>query len=260
MRMPYASIKERFSRVACDYESIAVIQKDIAQQLLNQMKIPSKASVLDIGCGVGSLLRQVKDQHPYIKGVGLDFAPGMVAVAKERYSDLTFVCADACALPFDEEMFDVVFSSSSYQWVNDLQKAFNDVKRVLKPKGYFYAGLFGASTFQEFFESLEAVLLMRGKKSFSSIDRLADEKVLKDVLKKVGFLKWDIVVEKRNVVFKSAWDLLKWTKSIGANNLADKFFLGKSLLSDLEQYYRERYGVPHGVRATFEMIWIKARK
>src|ERR1700730_6780838 len=53
--------------------------------------IPKGARVLEIGCGIGDTLAGLEPSF----GVGLDFSPAMVAQARERHPDLTFVVGDA---------------------------------------------------------------------------------------------------------------------------------------------------------------------
>ena len=76
--------------------------------------------MLEIGCGTGDLLDAVRPSH----GVGVDFADGMLDIARRRYPSLTFV-----QVPADEfdsnEIFDVIICSDL---VNDLW----DVQRVLE--------------------------------------------------------------------------------------------------------------------------------
>ncbi|WP_425990638.1 glycosyltransferase [Afipia sp. DC4300-2b1] len=53
--------------------------------------IPKNARVLEIGCGIGDTLAALKPAH----GVGIDFSPALVGIARERHPDLTFVVGDA---------------------------------------------------------------------------------------------------------------------------------------------------------------------
>ncbi|MGO4716405.1 glycosyltransferase [Bradyrhizobium sp. 2TAF24] len=53
--------------------------------------IPEGARVLEIGCGTGDTLAALKPSH----GVGIDFSPGMIAQARARHPDLSFVVGDA---------------------------------------------------------------------------------------------------------------------------------------------------------------------
>ena len=53
--------------------------------------VPPDSRVLEIGCGVGDLLAAVKPS----RGVGVDFSPKMISLARERHPELEFEVADA---------------------------------------------------------------------------------------------------------------------------------------------------------------------
>ncbi len=53
--------------------------------------IPPGSRVLEIGCGLGDLLAAVKPS----RGLGVDFSPASIALARERHPELEFVAADA---------------------------------------------------------------------------------------------------------------------------------------------------------------------
>jgi ubiquinone/menaquinone biosynthesis C-methylase UbiE len=53
------------------------------------------------------------------------------------------------ALPFEDNTFDLVMSSLSLHWINDLPACMTEVMRVLKPNGAFVGALFGGETLPE---------------------------------------------------------------------------------------------------------------
>ena len=53
--------------------------------------VPPGLRVLEVGCGLGDLLAAVKPA----RGVGVDFSPAMIKLARERHPDLEFQVADA---------------------------------------------------------------------------------------------------------------------------------------------------------------------
>lgn len=260
MRIDPMIVRQRFSRAAKDYDVLSSIQREVARGVFNQLNVSSGARVLDVGAGTGSLLCEASHSAEKVEAVGLDIAEGMVQRARREHPELIWVCADAVNLPFQAWSFDMVFSSSSYQWVSNLPLAFSEVKRVLKKDGRFYAALFGRSTLAEFFESLEAALLMNGRSEVFPFRRLPSEEEVRLALKKAYFQHGGVMMEKRTLVFKDVWELLKWTKAIGANSLTRGFFLSKGLLADLERHYAARYTLESGLTATFEIIWVDARK
>lgn len=67
--------------------------------------------------------------------------------------DTTIGCrkmvVDEEALPFEPESFDIVMSSLSLHWVNQLPSTFSQIIKSLRPDGVFIAALFGGETLFE---------------------------------------------------------------------------------------------------------------
>lgn len=83
-------------------------------------------NVLDVGCGAGDLLACVRPAH----GVGVDFSPEMLALARKRYRDLSFVEADAHDLSALKGPFDVVILSDLLNDLYDVQAVLEQVHRL----------------------------------------------------------------------------------------------------------------------------------
>lgn len=87
--------------------------------------------VLEIGCGTGMILKEI---HPIAQTAkGIDISPGMLEQAQQRGLDV--IEGSATELPFDDATFDVVYSFKVLAHIEDIQKAMNEVSRVLKPGG-----------------------------------------------------------------------------------------------------------------------------
>jgi SAM-dependent methyltransferase len=75
------------------------------------------------------------------RGVVTDISPGMVAVACQNAEqlglDVTGEVADAEALPFPDETFDLVVGHAVLHHIPDVELAMREVLRVLKPGGRF---------------------------------------------------------------------------------------------------------------------------
>ena len=56
---------------------------------------------------------------------------------------------DNRALPFEDESINIVTSSLSLHWVNNLPGLFKEVNRVLKKDGVFIGSMFGGDTLYE---------------------------------------------------------------------------------------------------------------
>lgn len=101
---------------------------------------PSPMRILDVGCGTGFLLRQLATRLPNaIELVGVDPARGMVEVARTAAPDdprLRFLSGVAERLPFPDEAFDLVVSTTSFDHWADQQGGLVECARVLTPVGY----------------------------------------------------------------------------------------------------------------------------
>ncbi|MBW6491161.1 MAG: glycosyltransferase [Lentimicrobium sp.] len=90
--------------------------------------IPDGSRVLEIGCGTGFLLNAVKPGH----GVGIDISPTMILNAKKNYPHLNFQTIDAEALDLTET-FDYVIISDTLGYLEDIQKVFGAMRKVIHP-------------------------------------------------------------------------------------------------------------------------------
>jgi ubiquinone/menaquinone biosynthesis C-methylase UbiE/DNA-binding transcriptional MerR regulator len=113
-----------------------------------QLCIQGNASILELGCGDGSLWAKNADRIPEGWDITLtDFSPGMLKDAKDNLSGIdksfNFKLADAMDIPFDEGSFDVVMANHMLYHVPDIDRAFSEIYRVLKPGGLFYASTVG---------------------------------------------------------------------------------------------------------------------
>ena len=73
------------------------------QQLLRKQYafwVPPGLRVLEVGCGLGDLLAAVKPA----RGVGVDFSPAMIALARQRHPELEFHVADAAEVRLGGEV------------------------------------------------------------------------------------------------------------------------------------------------------------
>ncbi len=96
--------------------------------------------ILEVGCGRGGGLSYVNRYFSPKTITGVDLNNKAVKFCKTYYKDqknARFIKADAQKLPFDAESFDFILNvESSHRYPNP-EMFFNEVKRVLKPGGYF---------------------------------------------------------------------------------------------------------------------------
>ena len=95
---------------------------------------------LDVGTGTGLGARAIKQRFPDAEVVGIDVAPDMIALARERVPDASFQLGDASRLAFDDGEFDLVTHANMIPFLDE-------TARVLRPGGWtLFAFSGGAGT------------------------------------------------------------------------------------------------------------------
>ena len=123
---------------ARDYERLHVnaLFGQWVEPVLDAAKVVAGHRLLDVACGTGVLARAAHARvGPTGAVTGLDIAPGMLAVAADIESGVTWIEGDAGALPFDDDTFDVVVSQFGLMFFPDKVRAIREMLRCLRPGG-----------------------------------------------------------------------------------------------------------------------------
>jgi ubiquinone/menaquinone biosynthesis C-methylase UbiE len=105
------------------------------QRVVDAARAWKFTSVLDVGCGTGSLLASLK--RPRLKLAGADLSPEMIKEARKRLGKTADLkVANSERLPWKAGSFDLVVTTDSiHHWPNP-KRAFSEIKRVLKKGGH----------------------------------------------------------------------------------------------------------------------------
>lgn len=114
---------------------------EYGKELLEFVPKNKNQSILDLGCGTGTLTLQLANFADTV--IGVDSSANMIEKAQKQYADIKFMVCDALSLPF-EKQFDVVFSNAVFHWIADHNALLNQVHKVLKSNGLL-ACEFGAN-------------------------------------------------------------------------------------------------------------------
>lgn len=104
----------------------------MARVLLDALPIRSARAILDLGCGTGDLLGDIRAVAPGASLIGADRAEGMLRVA-QRTRSCAFMVTDAAALALPAESVDVAVLAFVLFHVPDPAAALSEVRRVLRP-------------------------------------------------------------------------------------------------------------------------------
>ncbi|RKZ64875.1 MAG: hypothetical protein DRQ44_08780 [Gammaproteobacteria bacterium] len=171
------------------------------------------------------------------------------------------VCADIEKLPFADESFDLIFSSLSMQWCNDLGAALLEAKRVLKPGGLSVFSTFGPDTLKELRHSWAQV------DEANHVNHFIDMHDIGDALLQGGYAEPVMEAEIMTVTYDSVDAIMHDLKAIGANTTAstssqgasNKGLMGKSVLQTVRRSY-ESFRRDDVLPATYEIIYGHAWK
>lgn len=256
-------VRRAFGTKAENYDALAVVQQRVVQRFLelNFSACRAPATVLDVGAGTGRLLEALVRQCPDICAVGMDLAHGMARTAAKRLpkgSNCALLCGDGEQLPFRDSVFDMVVSTSTYQWLNPLDKAFHEAWRVLKPGGRFCFALFGQATLMELKDSYRRALELHGCTAVDRSHRFASRDETEGALVNVGFEKCSVIRELEVEMHADVPALLRSLKGIGAANasaLPARGLAGRKITTAMIELYGETYGGAGGVPATYEVLY-----
>ena len=99
--------------------------------------------VLDVGSGLGAIDVMLVEKYGAQSVLGIDVEPHLIEHACQRAADaglnerVLFQLVEPGPLPFDEDVFDIVFSKDSIVHIQDKAAFYAEVLRVLKPGGVF---------------------------------------------------------------------------------------------------------------------------
>ena len=99
--------------------------------------------VLDVGTGTGLLAIGLAKGIPDVEVIGLDLSDVVLEIARDNVQKsegplrVSFEKGDAEDMPFEDDAFDLVTSSNTLHLIKNPIKMFNEIHRVLKPKGRF---------------------------------------------------------------------------------------------------------------------------
>jgi len=198
------AIERMYGPAASDYEEIwAPLLRPYGLRLLDMLALASPTRVLDLGCGVGRLLPDIRERAPGALIVGTDRTEAMLRRTSPAFGRIVM---DAVRPAFADAVFDAVVSSFVVFHLPDPRAALEAVRRSLRPGGRVAVSVWGPeSSFpaeDAWTEELDAVGVPQdpaagGPRDGMELVNSSDK--LRSILQSAGF---------RNVTAETA----EWTK------------------------------------------------
>ncbi|XP_049544725.1 arginine-hydroxylase NDUFAF5, mitochondrial [Anopheles darlingi] len=224
-------------------------------------------NAVDLGAGRGYVTNHVLGETVQ-RLTAVDLSPTMLAQIKGTPGlDFTVQEMDEERFAFEENSLDLVVSSMSMHWVNDLPACFRAVNRSLKPDGVFIGAMFGGETLYELRSALQlAEQERRGGLSphISPFTQIRDVGML---LNRGGFTLLTIDTDELVVGYPSMFELMYDLKGMAESNAAFSrpLHIGRDTLMAAAAIYQDMYArvskddatglEQQGVSATFQIIF-----
>ena len=194
---------------------------------------------LDIGAGAGYIHRAICADDAVqgqggiggvVKLVQLDSAEEMLrrdetldnVPGLDRCSTYRLVADEETTLPFPDGTFDLVISSASLHWVNNLPGLFSEVSRVLRPDGCFLLAMIGGTSLPELRASFVLAELERDGGVSPHVGPFVQLVDVGSLLQRAGFALPTIDIDSINVAFPDAAVLMEHLQRMGESNACTK--------------------------------------
>ncbi|MGB5132315.1 MAG: malonyl-ACP O-methyltransferase BioC [Steroidobacteraceae bacterium] len=253
-----SAIRNNFDKASATYDASAVLQARVRQQLIERLDWIAfePDTVLDLGCGTGHAARTLGARWPRARVIAADFAPGMLREAA-RLDDATRfdrLCADALDLPLPDASVDLLFSNLMLPWCDDLDAAFAEIARVLRPRGLLTFTTLGPDTLIELQEAWHEA------DDYTHVIPFTDMHDIGDGLIRAGLVEPVLDVVRYTLTYPDARSLMRDLKAIGARNATSgrpRGLTGRQALRAVEQNY-ERHRHEGKLPASYEVVFGQA--
>lgn len=211
MDLQREQIERQFDRAAATYDSVASLQRQMADRLLAKMPSTFDGPLVDLGCGTGDLLQKLAHRTSATNLTGVDISSAMLEQTQIRVPQARLIKSDIASLPVAENVFRWAVSNAAIQWC-DSGAVFSELRRILQPGGNAFLSTFGPTTMKQWRETLASVSGDDRVHSFPTIEQL------KAQLKAAGFASVESKTEMVDIQFDSVRTMFDSVRKLGATN------------------------------------------
>ena len=209
-----------WSERASTYDRVTgQVTAGVTEPLLDAAGVQAGMRVLDVGCGTGIVTAAAAGRGARVTGA--DLAGGMLAVARKRHPELSFVAADAEALPFDAATFGAVVASLVVNHVPAPPRAVGEFARVLVHGGRVAVAVWDRPERTPLFGELTAAVADAGIDVHATLPpgpdpyRYADDDEMTGLLAGAGLV--DVRVETLELVHRAEDTDALWDGLLGGS-------------------------------------------
>ncbi len=256
------AVRQHRARAAPRLDAHNFLFREVAGRLAERLdEITRKFPyALDLGCHAGEMSDALAGRGGIETLVQCDLAPEMAcAAARKEHPSLA---ADEEALPFAQASFDLVLSTLSLHWVNDLPGALLQLRQILKPDGLLLLALLGGDTLRELRAALMEAEIAEEDGASPRVSPFAEVRDAGGLLQRAGFALPLVDKDTIPVTYPNALALMRDLRGMGETNAVHtrrRTASRRATLLRAAAIYEEKFAATDGrLPATFEVIYLTA--
>ena len=258
-------VADSFSRSAAEYDSVAVLQRQTGDELLDRLSLLKNApkTILDLGAGTGRQTAMLATRYPKSQLIALDISPTMLQYARTQHQAALglsrllpknkrtrYLSGDAESLPLADNSIDLVYANLCLQWC-DPRRCFNEIQRVLRPDGVLMFTTLGPDTLTELRQAWAAV------DDYPHVNEFIDMHDVGEAMAAAGLAQPVLDTDRYTLTYDKVNSLMHDLKILGARNVhADRRrgLTGRQAFIKVAEAY-EPFRKQTVLPATYEVIY-----
>jgi len=242
------------------------LRDEVARRLADRLEdilMEEYPIAIDLGGHSGFIAKYLQDSKVKVKTLyQTDFSEKMltrdISLPHQGNIQPIRLVVDEEYIPFENSSIDLVMSSMSLHWVNDLPGTFAQVRNCLKPNGLFIGALLGGNTLHELRSSFALAEQEREGGISPHISPFAGIGDIGNLLTRAQFALPTVDTEIIQINYSDPFTLMRDLKGMGENNAVIKrrSNVPRDTFMAAASIYQSLYGNPDGsVPATFQIIY-----
>ena len=135
---------------------LAPYEKDFLKEVLSKAPLSECENILEIGCGAGNLTRSLAHFCPQASVIGIDpYLKEWWGIGEASDKNWQVKVGDGQNIEYPADTFDLIVSDMAFEHISWPEKCLEEIKRVLKPNGWFMTHLY--LSYDEMFQYLEGL-------------------------------------------------------------------------------------------------------